>query len=892
MNIIYTIIILPIEEIIEFVFCFVYEKIWSLGIPGAIVAVSLVVNFLALPLYNMADALQLKERQIQLKMAPWIKHIKATFKGDEQFMMLNTWYRQNGYHPLYALRSALSILIEIPFFIAAYHFLSHCSLLHNESFLFLKDLGSPDALFKIGNFSVNILPILMTSINIVSSAIYTKGAPLREKIQIYVLALVFLVLLYDSPSGLVFYWILNNTFSLAKNFFTRYKKFGIWCYSAFSAVLILLCLYVAFFRPQTPLNKKLLFWAFCTIAVLPCILIHVLKHIKLPALKVSPRIDFSLLLFSLVALFLLCGLLLPANTISTSPKEFSFIGDTDSPLHYVWSSCLFFAGLFLLWPLVIYKMFGIKTKSWMAPIFFIFSGFSIANALLFKHKYGLISVLFKLDNPGVLKHNSFFLTLGPIIILLFLLFLYFICQKKKFNSIPTLIMVIFCAAEFSLGIFRITQIQKTYSAYAKERNTSLNSSKDSLVRYHLSTTEKNVLILFLDRAASSFFPYIMDQFPELNETFSGFTYYPNCLSFGRPTNYAFPALAGGYEYTPFEINKRDTELLSKKHDEAILVMPRLFSDGGYDTTISRLPYINYDQGITPDYDFTRVVNSEGVDITKFKNEFADELSISKPDYYTEKTCKLFSIMNIFYPPLRSFISNGTDYYYSKLSHSFNTLFLNSFAQLYYMNQAFSFDSSSPTFTFIGNETTHEFMILDENYFPSVISTNNPPAPDCAYDEVTKTSGWHVNVAALIQVGKLLNTLKENNAYDNTRIIIVADHGSEIPMKAFQGFSDAKACNLNPLLLVKDFNASGSYITDNTLLTNAETVNFATMNLNLSSTNPLTGKEFSSMYGAHEIMVTRSGNWNIDSMRNNTQFPELDPIIVKDNIFNPDNWREE
>ncbi|MBQ3669657.1 MAG: hypothetical protein II920_10590, partial [Clostridia bacterium] len=39
---------------------------------------------------------------------------------------------------------------------------------------------------------------------------YTKGHPLKEKIQVYGLAAVFLVLLYRSPSGLVLYWLLNN----------------------------------------------------------------------------------------------------------------------------------------------------------------------------------------------------------------------------------------------------------------------------------------------------------------------------------------------------------------------------------------------------------------------------------------------------------------------------------------------------------------------------------------------------------------------------------------------------------------------------------------------------------------------------------------------------------
>ncbi len=197
-NYIYEVVIAPIEFIIEYVFCVMYTRFDEFGVGGAIIAVSLVVNFLALPLYNVADAIQLNERNLQLKMKKWVTHIKENFKGDEQFMMLNAYYRENGYHPLYALRQSLSILIEIPFFIAAYHFLSNCTLLDGESILFLTDLSRPDALisFSVGTFAVviNVLPILMTLINVVSTAVYTRGAPLREKLQTHVLALISLFL--------------------------------------------------------------------------------------------------------------------------------------------------------------------------------------------------------------------------------------------------------------------------------------------------------------------------------------------------------------------------------------------------------------------------------------------------------------------------------------------------------------------------------------------------------------------------------------------------------------------------------------------------------------------------------------------------------------------------
>lgn len=88
----------------------------------------------------------------------------------------------------------------------------------------IKDLAKPDNLITIGSFSINVLPVLMTLINIISGAIYTKGFSLKDKLQLYVMALFFLVFLYNSPSGLVFYWTMNNVFSLIKNLFYKAKN--------------------------------------------------------------------------------------------------------------------------------------------------------------------------------------------------------------------------------------------------------------------------------------------------------------------------------------------------------------------------------------------------------------------------------------------------------------------------------------------------------------------------------------------------------------------------------------------------------------------------------------------------------------------------------------------
>ncbi|MDE5873671.1 MAG: YidC/Oxa1 family membrane protein insertase, partial [Lachnospiraceae bacterium] len=182
------------------------------------------MNILVLPLYRRADAMQEQARDIDAKLSDGVAHIKKTFSGDEKMMMLQTYYRQNNYKPTDALKGSVSLLLEIPFFIAAYQFLSHLESLNGVSLGPIADLSKPDGMLVIGGFTINLLPVIMTSINIISSFLYLKGFPAKTKVQLYGMALFFLVFLYGSPSGLVFYWTLNNLFSLVKTIFYKLKN--------------------------------------------------------------------------------------------------------------------------------------------------------------------------------------------------------------------------------------------------------------------------------------------------------------------------------------------------------------------------------------------------------------------------------------------------------------------------------------------------------------------------------------------------------------------------------------------------------------------------------------------------------------------------------------------
>ena len=91
-----------------------YSKV-LLGNSGlSIIVLSLCMNLLLLPLYNRADAIQEAEREKEKSLSRWVDHIKKTFSGDERFMLLQTYYRQNNYKPYHALKGLLPLVQEPP----------------------------------------------------------------------------------------------------------------------------------------------------------------------------------------------------------------------------------------------------------------------------------------------------------------------------------------------------------------------------------------------------------------------------------------------------------------------------------------------------------------------------------------------------------------------------------------------------------------------------------------------------------------------------------------------------------------------------------------------------------------------------------------------------------
>ena len=897
----YTVVIYPIELIVELLFVFFYKAFDSTGF--AIAGISIMISLLSLPLYHIADQLQKKERDMRVIMQPGIQRIKSTFKGDEQYMILSTFYRQNHYHPAFSLRSSVSLLIQVPFFIAAFQFLTHLHHLQGESFLFIKDLGQPDQMLSLGPVSINLLPVMMTLINIAAGAIYTKGFPLRDKVQLYGMAGLFLVLLYQSPAGLVFYWTLNNVFSLVKNIFYKLKNPLKVLYFSAVAASIGFTVVVLSVKTHFPLAKQLVLYAGCAfILVLPLLVrfLCVLENRYLSSFRDGKSHVFNVYVQSIFLLWLLCGFVVPGNLILSSPLEFAFTGTVENPLVYIFSTASFFLGLCIIWPLFMYSMANKQTRAFLSVIFLVLSITAIFNLFIFKGDYGLVSKVLLFDEPSRLSSNIT-LTLLPILVTCVITVCILILLRKSKVKLLASILSILVLTSAGMGLFAAVSIQKEYAIHAKHVQENLDSNTLHEIKpvISLSKTENNVFVLFLDRAINSYLPIIFEQFPELKEQYEGFIYYPNTVSPGRVTLSGAPPIMGGYEYTPDAMNLRSSERLVDKHNEASLVLPRIFSDAGFQASVFDPPLPNHkwsnDFSAFRQFDDIQVKGLNGVYSYMYKMEHPEK-EVWGPDYESrtiKRRLPMFSLMRTIYPMLRSLIYyEGTYFLMDENTQNINS-FIDAYSILYYLPKLTSFDSPSGSYVFLANDTTHEPNFLQApEYVPVVQVTDitNPLQDDEYYDDKAQIH-YHANVAALRKIGEWLEFLKNEEAYDNTRIIIVADHGNTLRTPAFKDFENYKEVlsAYHPLLLVKDFNANDDFTTSAEFMTTADVPVIAIENLPVSIINPFTNKNLFTAVDK-DVFNVYSSSYEPSNNRGNTfTFNYSESFTIRDSVFNEDNW---
>ena len=912
----------------EMIFWTMYRIFGGVGV--AIIGVSLAVNLLCLPLYRRADAIQTEQREKQKKMEKWTNHIRDAFKGDERVMMQQAYYREQHYSPLSVFKNSISLLLQIPFFMAAYNYLSHLDLLAGTSFWFISDLSKPDGLITIGGVAINLLPILMTLINFVSSAIYTRGYKFKEKWQLFVIAIVFLVLLYNSPAGLVFYWTLNNLFSLLKNVFMRAvhlnkKEQGI----ALSVIGAAIFAFMIIRAPQGPISRShsylLGFGAFVLLSF------PLVKYIssrvkekrkkagKIPNKTLAAITGFfpkaislcdkkTFVLFTCV-LAALVGALIPLSVISASPIEFLNLGDTVSPFEYLLHTIPVAIGFFVLWLGVFYLLSNEKGKRLFSFFTFCASIIAIVDFMFISKNFGAVDT--KLNYAGEFMYTA----QEKLINIAIIIGIVIICAALiRFRpALGRILAVILLIGTAGISVYSAINTNTELSKVEVTKTESLSNDGSSRI-FHFSKEGKNVVVIMLDRALGDYVPYIFNEKPELKEQFSGFTYYPNTISHGWFTVFGAPELFGGYEYTPTEMNARSDELMVDKHNEALLTLPVLFGENGYDVTVTDPPYANYgwekahDYSKYYEYDYIDIYGVEGGECLNLLStedlKLLYGLDRNRSFYY-------YSIMKAS-PVFVSRFLYDEGKYMSLSVHSDSHIdaeFLGQYAEMANLEKLTDIRSEgNNNLTLLQSSLTHtpSKLSLPDYTIPSGNTASEEPDMSLytlngrtadVYNDV-QPYHYHVNMLAFLKLGEWFDYLKEEGVYDNTRIIIASDHGRSL--KQFKdmiydnGTEDTSddfdlEC-FRPVYLFKDFGGDGEIKTDTTFMTIADTPTLATKDIIENPVNPFTGKEINNdEKTAHDQLITSSENYQPSNHKYVFNTDDSDWYSVHDNVFDLDNW---
>jgi hypothetical protein len=501
-----------------------------------------------------------------------------------------------------------------------------------------------------------------------------------------------------------------------------------------------------------------------------------------------------------------------------------------------------------------------------------------------------MSNTFLFDTPQRLVPTGFAVFLN-ILLLLFVAGLFVFALLKKYITIIIRFFSIIPAVLLLSAIPNVINIQSEYNKLTQIKAAEGGTIHTIDKKLALSKNQKNTIIVMADRALNVFVVPVFDEAPVLYEQYDGFVLYPNTVSFSAQTVMGAPPIWGGYEYTPAEINKRADEPLVKKTNEAILTLPRIFGDAGFQVTVTDPSWANHSW--IPDiriYENMKNVTAMNF-IGRYNNLWYDAHGFDGNNTVKQIKERIFwfSLLRISPLSARILVYDVGNYWKVLDSHDYRSL-VDSYAVLDFLPELTAYDADSPQALFMTNEVPHNDAFTQyPDYIPAEKVTNRGNG---AFSDNTT---YHTSAAFYHAFGKYLEDMKKNGVYDNTRIIIVADHGTGTrPLNSEIDFTvqGKPWTRYNPVLLVKDFGAVGKLSQNFDFMTNADVPLLALNGIVENPVNPWTNRPLSDKEKENGAFITNNEFFMAhEHDRNKLRIKDDEWIHVHDNIFDQNNWSE-
>lgn len=731
MSLLYEIFILPIEIIYRAIYLGSVQLTGNYGL--SILVLSAVSAVAFIPLGRLAVGMQAGEKKVQQIMAPQLARIRSESKGAERQRRINRLYRRYAYHPLLAIRSAFGVALQIPFLTGAYYMILSLTQLQGQSFLCIADLSQPDGLL----WGVNFLPILMTVVNI-TATFTTPGLSRKDRIQAVIIAFFFLLLLYGAASALLIFWTMNNVFFLLQNLhlpvkLPRFRKpaFAQGAMSTASASLL--------------------------------------------------RSVYGLSCAGLAALLFLY---VPFQTYASDPAFFAS-GPLDVLLGMVRYLSLTFFIVFVLW-----LWFPARGKAIPAFVAFWALCLAFVNVFVMPGDFGALDGTRFLDEARIGRPMRLFAdALLPVLVALAAAAVAFAPARVR-RALPGVLSI----ALFSLLV--LTGYSGISSLGAVEEDTAFTPPPYAQAMQSYSRNGENVIVVIMDMFTGGHIEKMLDDpwFDDFRAGMDGFVWYPDTVSMADATILSLPSIYGGHGYSPAATNGRRSLTLEETVNKAFALMPRNFAAHDYDVSvINGLEYFNEELYARHGGKADNILTVPRVRRT-FLRKYYDDVSLR--DFSS-----FFAILGLF--------QASPDMFKQKLYDDGNWKnagdgILAASMDFYKEEDAyFRYVFTSGITADAPRSTAKIFYTMLSHYMWHYAPDLVDGAPRIVADPCPETEGQLLHKGGVLPehyyaerhlmryLMIFFEQLKEAGVYDNSRIILVSDHGERDSQMVARAYNDGK-----------------------------------------------------------------------------------------------------
>jgi YidC/Oxa1 family membrane protein insertase len=201
---------------------------WVANWGVAIIVLTAGIRLLLFPLTHKSTVAMRRMQTLQPKMKAIQERYKERAKRDPQVRSrmnqeMMALYKQEGVNPM---GGCLPTLVQLPILWALYTlFANAIELRQAPFFLWISDLSIPDTLVTIPlggwQFPLRPLAVLMGASMFLQQKIAPQVGDPAQRRMFMMMPILFTVMFYSFPSGLVLYWLVNNVLTIGQQLVTE-----------------------------------------------------------------------------------------------------------------------------------------------------------------------------------------------------------------------------------------------------------------------------------------------------------------------------------------------------------------------------------------------------------------------------------------------------------------------------------------------------------------------------------------------------------------------------------------------------------------------------------------------------------------------------------------------